>query len=440
MLISGLLFFLSMYIIQSLLFIFPMWRIHGLKKGVFYTLLASMLLYLIAAYLFLTLAMDISPDEHEIFFFACLPTWIAAVWILRRHFRQIVFIIGVMFLYGSVSIDTAMYMTNSGFLGLINPFLSKFLIMLSIDIILMPPILIILRRLCENSNIHKASFWNYAWSLPLSLYAIILLVGSSVYTVDMPITSDAAYLIIRVLLYAILILTCHLLESSLRQLSANAKLSEHARLMESHYLALDEKMEDAQALRHDLRHHISVLDGLITGKEYAQLESYLSGFKQDIDIVATKEYSQNRVVNVLANHYGSLAARQGIRFDLRCDLKGKITIPDADFSALLCNLLENALEANGRMSSGDCFIKAGIVQMGSSVNIRVTNSANAGLNFSDGNRAASSKAVGRTGYGLYSIRMIAKKYNGLSETSWDEESHTFTHGVTLFLPSKISHV
>ena len=153
-------------------------------------------------------------------------------------------------------------------------------------------------------------------------------------------------------------------------------------------------------------------------------------------MVATKEYSQNRVVNVLANHYASLASRQGTHFDLRCELKGKIAVPDADFSALLCNLLENALEACERMKSGDCFIQAGIAQMGSSINTRVTNSADAGLRLSEGNRIASSKAEGRTGYGLYSVRMIAKKYNGQSETSWDEESHAFTHGVTLFLPGE----
>jgi len=226
-----------------------------------------------------------------------------------------------------------------------------------------------------------------------------------------------------------------------QQYKNSAVLSERAQNMEqllqtqrSYYLVLDEKMEDTRALRHDLRHHISVLDGLLARKKYTELETYLSGFKQDINTAATNDYSKNRVVNVLANHYEHLASRQGVRFDLRCGLGGEIPIPDADFSALLCNLLENALEAGGRLESGDRFIRAGISRMGSTIHIRVTNSAGAGLTHLADGRFASSKAAGRTGYGLYSVRMITAKYGGLSETIWDEEGCTFTHSVTLFTP------
>ena len=226
-----------------------------------------------------------------------------------------------------------------------------------------------------------------------------------------------------------------------RQYLNSAVQSERAQSMErllqqqqSYYAVLDEKMEDTRALRHDLRHHIAVLDGLIAGGQYEELGKYLSGFKQDIEAAAPQEYSHNRVINVLANHYSSLAARQGIRFDLKSDLPGSVSMSDADLSALFCNLLENALEACIAFEGGERFIRGAVVLTGNTLHIRIVNSARAGLKPQGDNRFASSKAEGRTGYGLYSIRMITKKYAGQSNTEWDESTQVFTHRVTLFLP------
>ena len=220
----------------------------------------------------------------------------------------------------------------------------------------------------------------------------------------------------------------------------SAEQSERARGMEhllqtrqSYYAVLDEKMEDTRALRHDLRHHISTLDGMIADKQYDRLEEYLAGYKTGFDAAAPKEYSRNRIVNVLANHYSSLAERQGCRFELRCDLDGDVPVADADFSALLCNLIENAIEACGRSGSDGRFIQVGISRAGSVLSIRVANSADTGLTNSGASRYASAKAEGRTGYGLYSIIMIAKKYSGQAVASWDEPTRVFTNSVTLFL-------
>jgi hypothetical protein len=228
--------------------------------------------------------------------------------------------------------------------------------------------------------------------------------------------------------------------SAAAQYRESAVLRERAngaeRLIEmqrSYYAVLDEKMEDTRALRHDLRHHIAALTEFVSNEQYAELKSYLSDFRRDAETAAPKEYSKNRVVNALANHFDRVAFRSGIRFALRCELAEEVPVADVDLSALLGNLLENATEACVRATSGERFIRVGIAHLGNMLHIRVTNSAAAGpASFADANRFASSKAEGRSGYGLYSIRMIAKKYNGQSETAWDEDSKVFTHTVSLF--------
>ena len=93
----------------------------------------------------------------------------------------------------------------------------------------LPPLLHILRRLCINQTINQASIWKIIWLLPLTFFGLTMLAGSSFV---FPEVESKGFLIIRILIYAALLLTCRLLESSLRQVLENAMLAERTRMME----------------------------------------------------------------------------------------------------------------------------------------------------------------------------------------------------------------
>ncbi len=116
----------------------------------------------------------------------------------------------------------------------------------------------------------------------------------------------AGPIFIRILIYAALILTCHLLESSLRQVSENVTLKERANMIESQlklqreqytnvtlkeranmiesqlklqreqYTRLMENADSMKATRHDMRHHLAVLSGYNQAGESEKLGAYLS--------------------------------------------------------------------------------------------------------------------------------------------------------------------
>ncbi len=195
-------------------------------------------------------------------------------------------------------------------------------------------------------------------------------------------------------------------------------------------------MGEAKTIRHDLRHHFRIISGFIQNKQYKELETYVAEYGRDIATAEPVAYCRNRVINVLANHFGQIAEKNGIQFDLRCDMSGEINIADADLCGLLSNLLENAIEACQRVESGKRFIRTGIVQMGSMLTIRVWNSTDDSLQrTADG--FASTKGAEGTGYGLYSIKTIAKKYGGHAAIDWDRESRVFDHSVSLMVSEAI---
>lgn len=222
------------------------------------------------------------------------------------------------------------------------------------------------------------------------------------------------------------------------QYTENAVLSERAnstdrllQMQRAYFTVLEEKMEETKTIRHDLRHHFTMIGGFIQNRQYAELESYVAEYGRDIATAEPVTYCGNRVINVLANHFARIAERNGIRFELRCEMDGEINMTDADLCGLFSNLLENAVEACLRVETGnERFIRVGIVRLGSELTIRVWNSTDGNVR-QTGDGFASSKGEGRTGYGLYSIQTIAKKYGGYAAASWDEESRVFDHAVSL---------
>ena len=116
--------------------------------------------------------------------------------------------------------------------------------------------------------------------------------------------------------------------------------------------------------------------------------------------------------------------------DIGIDMGREINISDADLCAVFSNLLENALEACNRQRDENRFISFHVKQTDSALSIRMENST-------DGNIAArggaimSSKAVGRKGYGLESIKEIAKRYRGVADFAYDNEKRVFRCTVLL---------
>ena len=227
------------------------------------------------------------------------------------------------------------------------------------------------------------------------------------------------------------------------QYTQNAVLSERAgnlnrllQMQKAYYIVLEEKMREAKTMRHDMRHHFTMIDGLIRNKQYDELKDYVTGYRADDRESGQEDYCPNNILNVLANHFAHIAEQNRIHFDLRHDMEGgEIQVADADLCGLFCNLLENAVESCLRVETGERFIQVAIVGMGSMLTIRVWNSTDGNVRQS-GDGFLSSKEDGKGGFGLYSIRTIAEKYGGMVTLDWDRAERTFDSMVSLEMPRR----
>jgi hypothetical protein len=206
---------------------------------------------------------------------------------------------------------------------------------------------------------------------------------------------------------------------------------------QTYFTVLRQEMEESKKMRHDMRHHFTVIDGFLQSGQYDKLSAYISEYRIASKTDEAAEYCPIDVINVLSYHYGALAAKNNIHLDIRCDLRAgegeqsHVDMSDADLCCLYSNLMENALEACLRMKTGRRNIRVAVVRSGpGSLTFRIQNSTDGNVQV-NGDSFLSSKSGDHTGYGLLSIRSIAEKYDGIVSFSWNKSERTFEANVTV---------
>lgn len=195
-------------------------------------------------------------------------------------------------------------------------------------------------------------------------------------------------------------------------------------IQRSSYDLLRGQIASVKIARHDLRHHLVLLESFTKQGDYEKLKTYLKDIQSDEIYDKPLTYSQNAVIDVLLKHYMELAKRTGIELIFEIDTKADIKISEVDLCVVLSNLLENAMEACGRQNHGKSFIKLSIKQKLESLTILMKNSTDGNIS-EDGKGFMSSKGENRKGYGLESVQSVAEQYGGYAEFRNDEEENIF---------------
>ena len=159
-------------------------------------------------------------------------------------------------------------------------------------------------------------------------------------------------------------------------------------------------------LRHDLRQYLILAEDLSAPAEAA------AALREALDTAPSTGGRESWAVSALERHYQERALAMGFRSDL------KILPPHSwdgilpDFCLLLGNLLENSLESLQREGGG--WVRARSVSTAGYFSLVVGNTCTKPLRVRGG-RYLSSKAPGRAGIGLETIREIAERYGGQAE-------------------------
>lgn len=194
------------------------------------------------------------------------------------------------------------------------------------------------------------------------------------------------------------------------------------------YENLQTKITEARRARHDVRHHISLLQKYMQEQDYEALAEYLQQYQKSIPDDVPISYCENVAVNAVLLYFAQVAKNEEIEYEVRVSLPKETGMEDADLSVLFGNLLENALNAceaerknlweKQKTQSGTSVQEMKVIinasQKGQALCVTVDNTFTGKLRKDREGRLISTKHRGN-GMGTESVKAIAEKYHGVCQ-------------------------
>ncbi len=196
------------------------------------------------------------------------------------------------------------------------------------------------------------------------------------------------------------------------------QLRQQVELQQEQYKRIRQSINVSRKARHDTRHHIILLAGLLKDRRLDEAQAYLNQYLASTEAQEYGKLCDNYVADTLLRHYLQAAQAAGIPFKYRVYMEGICKVGEADLTVLLGNLLENALEAQGRLSGEAPFIHFTIGNVRDRLIITVDNRFNGQVQ-KRGEDFLSSKPMG--GVGMKCVRDIVCQYGGTLEIRQEED-------------------
>ena len=250
----------------------------------------------------------------------------------------------------------------------------------------------------------------------LMYYMLLILVSVPV---DVPLP-DLKGLLQLVLVLALMPLTyLSILHSLWRQM----RTYENDRMMElqrQDYDALRQKMEVGRIYRHDMRHHLAAVEGLLRQRDQEGALQYVRSLSGGLEELAEPARCANPAVNAVLAAYIVQASDEGCTVETNLRVPEELPFEETDLCVILANALENAVHACQELPEGERRIA---VRMALTENrrllISVENPCPRQVDFGADGLPAGPRQEDH-GLGLQSVKRTAEKYGGVFRCQWEK--------------------
>jgi two-component system, LytTR family, sensor histidine kinase AgrC len=182
--------------------------------------------------------------------------------------------------------------------------------------------------------------------------------------------------------------------------------------------------------RHDMRHHLSLLDSFAVEGNLQKINEYLTNTEADIEALTPVHYCDNETANLILSSFEARARKENVILHTDVKLPEELGINDTELCALLSNALENAITAAAQIEDEKLrkvYIRA-VINNGRL--ILSTENAFVGTIEMEGELPRSkNKEIGH-GFGIKSMTSIVERHGGLY--SFETEGGVFI--LQLLLP------
>ncbi|MCR5776924.1 MAG: GHKL domain-containing protein [Lachnospiraceae bacterium] len=169
--------------------------------------------------------------------------------------------------------------------------------------------------------------------------------------------------------------------------------------------------EEVRRQRHDLRHQLTVLKEMNESGQKEQLSKYLDELIDRTVVKNDVVYCENIAVNAVIGYYASAAEENEIDCSVKTVVPATLeNITDSELCIIFGNMMENAIEACGRMKKGKKYLSIRSIIKFDKLVVTMDNSFEGKVKIVDKQYVSSKRNA--IGIGLQSIKTVAEQHGG----------------------------
>jgi len=236
--------------------------------------------------------------------------------------------------------------------------------------------------------------------------------------------------VINIIIIVLILSIYEKIVDSLQEAALKQLQQQKYELAQSYYEELSEKSKQLVSLRHDFKNHLNIIAGRLEQKDYAEALSYLERITAVTKSAGDLIITNNATVSAILQSKKVECERKGIGFTYTAAFEKIYKLTDMDFTIILGNILDNAIEAQEEVRAGK-YLNISITQADTYLVIQCENPYLASPMKKNGRLVTSKKDSEFHGVGLLNVSEVCERYSGDFYYTYDNSIFT----VRIMLPN-----
>ena len=183
--------------------------------------------------------------------------------------------------------------------------------------------------------------------------------------------------------------------------SANHLMEKSISFLQSYAQILQDNGKEMSLFRHDLRHRILALHGLLQQGQTEEALALLESSHEDLERTATHPYCLNPIINAIISIYFEKAKELSVRTNHKISFPQSLPSIESPLAYVLANLLENAIQASAAMPKEKRTVDLTLLMKGNQIALSVVNQYDTPIHFDENGYPKADKEG--HGFGMVSI-------------------------------------
>lgn len=183
--------------------------------------------------------------------------------------------------------------------------------------------------------------------------------------------------------------------------SANHLMEKSISFLQSYAQLLQDNGKEMSIFRHDLRHRILALHGLLQRGQTEDALALLESAHEDLERTATHPYCLNPIINAIISIYFEKAKELSVRTSHKISFPQSLPSIESPLAYVLANLLENAIQASATMPKEKRTVDLTLLMKGNQIALSIVNQYDAPILFDENGYPKTDKEG--HGFGMVSI-------------------------------------